>query len=99
MICTRNSTSTNETKLLLRNLYCTTFYVYVVIEFLYLPKTSYKYFTFKQNVNETNEMQKQNNGDRMCNLPVNELENKGTSEEKTNCKLVSGRVEITELRN
>lgn len=44
-------------------------------------------------------MRKQNNGDRMCNLPVNELENKGTSEEKTNCKLVSGRVEITELRN
>lgn len=72
------------------------YYVYVVIEFLYLPKTSYKYFTFKQNVNE---MRKQNNGDRMCNLPVNELENKGTSEEKTNCKLVSGRVEITELRN
>lgn len=75
------------------------YYVYVVIEFLYLSKTSYKYFTFKKNVNETNEMRKQNNGDRMCNLPVNELENKGTSEEKTNCKLVSGRVEITELRN
>lgn len=70
------------------------FYVYVAIEFL--PKTSCKYFTFKQNVNEIG---KQNNGDRMCNLPVNELENKGTSEEKTNCKLVSGRVEITELRN
>lgn len=72
------------------------YYVYIVIEFLYLPKTSYKYFTFKQNVSEIG---KQNNGDRMCNLPVNELENKGTSEEKTNCKLVSGRVEITELRN
>lgn len=73
------------------------YYVYVLIEFLYLPKT--KNFEFKQNVNETNKMRKQNNGDRMCNLPVNELENKGTSEEKTNCKLVSGRVEITELRN
>lgn len=72
-------------------------YVYVVIAFLYLPKT--KYFKFKKNVNETNEIRKQNNGDRICNLPVNELENKGTSEEKTNCKLVSGRVEITELRN